>query len=38
MSSTEGHKEAILSDTFKEIVIGVTVKDGVYYWVQIFLS
>ena len=38
MSSTEGHKEAILSDTFKEIVIGVTVKNGVYYWVQIFLS
>lgn len=38
MNSTEGHKEAILSDEYKEIVIGVTVKDGFYYWVQIFIG
>ena len=36
--NSDGHKENILSDSFTGIAIGVTEKDGSYYWVQIFIG
>lgn len=33
---SEGHRENILDDNFKEIGVGCFEKDGVKYWVQIF--
>lgn len=34
----EDYNKNILSEKFTHTAIGVTVKDGKYYWVQIFLS
>lgn len=36
MSSTEGHREAILNSSFKSIGIGCFYHNGTYYWIQLF--
>ncbi len=34
--NSKGHKDNILSSKYKNIGVGLYVKDGRYYWVQIF--
>lgn len=36
MSSTKGHREAILNSAYKSIGVGCFYHNGVYYWVQNF--
>jgi len=36
--NSEGHKKNILSTTYNAIVVGYVVKDGIPYWVQLFLK
>lgn len=38
MQSKDGHKETMLSDSYKQIGIGCYVHNGTYYWAQIFTN
>lgn len=36
--NSPGHRANILNPDFKQLGVGVVYKDGLYYWVQMFIT